>query len=498
MRKFITNLNKPGVLFPIVMLEVTVDTGRTYQAYKRGGKTEARERATEETLAGGFWLGGVTLFNKIGDALGSRFLKIPKAEFDLAKDAVRNPLDLFLNKNNLDAFKKKVVLFKLGKIIASIMGTWIVVGTLIPKFNQAVTRKLLSGKKPAENKKEKETKITETPPKSIDEIKELINKGKNPAFKGLPSIDTLAIFANNLENHAVYKLIATDTGLLGSRVTNARNKDERVEIAVRDLCSMYFYYACGTHIREFLNSKDGYKGKLSTLNPMAAMQVHNELLKAVQKEGAIPIDAVGQKLLVSDAKNIEALLKKIHFEKDGIISLEKLIKTAKEKGIKLDVQKAAKMAELQPERSLEIIKGKKQFNAILTKAQVFDVLNNSYMSNPDVIKKVMQETFGKDFSKPFKFIDQKAVEKIRADMDNYVLALIEYAKKHNLKEITGETLDKVSKLNMTRNAIHTSAGFGVCVLFLSTLIPKFQYWVTKKRTGKDAFPGVQSFETGNG
>ena len=41
---------------------------------------------------------------------------------------------------------------------------------------------------------------------------------------------------------------------------------------------------------------------------------------------------------------------------------------------------------------------------------------------------------------------------------------------------------------------HRAAGFAVAAAFLSTLIPKFQYWFTKKTTGVDAFPGVYEFE----
>ena len=40
------------------------------------------------------------------------------------------------------------------------------------------------------------------------------------------------------------------------------------------------------------------------------------------------------------------------------------------------------------------------------------------------------------------------------------------------------------------SGINFAAGFAVAALFLSTLIPKFQYWVTKQKTGMDTFPGT--------
>ena len=44
------------------------------------------------------------------------------------------------------------------------------------------------------------------------------------------------------------------------------------------------------------------------------------------------------------------------------------------------------------------------------------------------------------------------------------------------------------------NGLNFAAGFAVAAAFLSTFIPKFQYYVTRKTTGVDAFPGVYDFE----
>ena len=65
--KFVTYMNKPDTMGPVIGLEATVTGGRTIQAQKRGGKHEARERLIEESTGAIVWLGGVKLLNKLGD-----------------------------------------------------------------------------------------------------------------------------------------------------------------------------------------------------------------------------------------------------------------------------------------------------------------------------------------------------------------------------------------------------------------------------------------------
>ena len=48
--------------------------------------------------------------------------------------------------------------------------------------------------------------------------------------------------------------------------------------------------------------------------------------------------------------------------------------------------------------------------------------------------------------------------------------------------------------NLTYSGINFAAGFAVAALFLSTLIPKFQYWYTRKTTGKNEFPGTYDLD----
>ena len=62
------------------------------------------------------------------------------------------------------------------------------------------------------------------------------------------------------------------------------------------------------------------------------------------------------------------------------------------------------------------------------------------------------------------------------------------------KNIDIEFLEKAKKKNITLSGINYAAGFLVAASFLSTFIPKIQYYVTRKTTGVDAFPGTYDYE----
>jgi hypothetical protein len=61
------------------------------------------------------------------------------------------------------------------------------------------------------------------------------------------------------------------------------------------------------------------------------------------------------------------------------------------------------------------------------------------------------------------------------------------------KEITEEMLEKACKKNLRLNVFNWGIGFAISATFLSTIIPKVQYWITKKYTGENEFPGTAEF-----
>ena len=94
---FITAMTKADALAPIVALECTVTGGRTIQAYKRGGKEEARERIIEETTGAIVWLWGVKVLNEWGDKILSKYLGTPGQNFDVGTDKVlRTPFKNYI------------------------------------------------------------------------------------------------------------------------------------------------------------------------------------------------------------------------------------------------------------------------------------------------------------------------------------------------------------------------------------------------------------------
>lgn len=503
MRKFVTHLNKAGVLLPVILLEGTVTGGRTYQAYKRGGVTEARERLCEESIGAIFWLFGVKFFNEIGNWIGKKYLNIDNPSFSLAKDAVRDPFDNMIKDKNLEAVKKKLITFKFTKIALSVLLAGGTLGFVVPKINQAITRKMLKNDEKKQQKAENvqaKLKPIAVPAETMESFVERTGNNQAPAFKGL-SINTFATLTNNLENHDIYKLLSTDMGVLAGRTYNARNKDERIEILFRDGVSIYFYLLCKDHIIKLMEKLDGFGGKLSKLDPTTAMATHNALVKEMLKHKDNPefksdLDTMKKYIQGTNPQKVEEALSKIKFSKGDIIALEDFEKLAKEAGVTVDsamLKKARVLSKLQPARDLSDI-GKTSGEAmyLLTKQQVGDVLSDSVISSPRFIREVMRESFDGALRDRYNFIPRGTIETLRQNIDDYVASILEYAEKNNVKEITPELLVKLNQKNFWKNALHIGSGLGVSALFLSTIIPKIQYWITEKRTGSKEFPGIKN------
>ena len=77
-------------------------------------------------------------------------------------------------------------------------------------------------------------------------------------------------------------------------------------------------------------------------------------------------------------------------------------------------------------------------------------------------------------------------------MEDYVDSMCNKAKDG---KITKEVLKKTKNSNIAWSGANFVAGFVVAAAFLSTLIPKFQYWYTKHTTGRNDFPGLFEEET---
>lgn len=491
-RKAVSTLTKDGNLLPVILLESTVTGGRTHQAYKRNGYTEARERFSEEVISAVFWLFGVKMFNKLGDSLGKNILKLPVTEFDVGKDALRTPFDNVAKKISEDAakagkkaFSKEALAgFKFGKIILSVIAATSLVGFVLPKINHKITQKMIDSKQPQETSQTspQTSKLESYNNISLDDFKNNLKQNK-PSFKGLGfNADMLCTVAHNLENHPIYKLLATDVGVLSGRLVNSRNNDERVEVAFRDTASIYFYLFCTKHVTGLLQKLSPF-GNIAKLDPMAAKNTHELLASQLESAGGnLSADAFKKIVKASMSDKSKNLLEKIKFDND-VVALDKLKDILPENIFK----KAVEMSKLQPEQA--------KLGRVLTKKQTIDVLSSGASTSPEFLMKMYKQYFGEDLVNPSKFISMKQVNSFRDNIDSYIDTVIDYAKKANNGIVDSKVLKNMNNKNIIKSAGFFGAGFLVSAAFLSTIIPKTQYLITKLRTGKNEFPGLETTNT---
>ena len=76
-------------------------------------------------------------------------------------------------------------------------------------------------------------------------------------------------------------------------------------------------------------------------------------------------------------------------------------------------------------------------------------------------------------------------------MENYIKDLCKNAKDGKINK---EALSKYKNKNLMFSGINFVSGFLFAAVFLSTLIPKFQYWYTRKTTGRNEVPGTYDLE----
>lgn len=470
-RKFVTGLGKGDALLPIILLEAAVTGGRTYNAHKRGGFIEARERGTEETLGAIFWLWGVTAFNKMGDAIGKRILGLNNVNFEVGKDAVRNPIKNYIKKTGKYG-DKTLAAFKFTKIISSIVLANAVIGFVVPKLNQAITRRYQKSIKNTENNNKTATQNLDNKANTTEQ-----KDKKATSFKGL-NVQSLLALSDSFENDARYKLLSTDLGIAGGRAVNARNKYERQEILFRDLGSIYFYMFCRSHINSLLNYMG--TGRATRLDPVSTQLLDQHLRENLKDKKSYTAEEFEKAVFGNRNTEVPSAVKnKIQ---NGIIKLDDFKSIVGEKS---DIAKfAERMSKLQPP-----IEGV----SILTSEQVKDVYSKGLINTPEALKGIFEAFSNKKSTDPMMFYPEKELRSLKQRMVDYVEDIIKKAKTSG-ENITLETLKKANKANFMKNSINLGIGFAVSAYFLSTAIPKIQYWMTRMRTGMDKFPGVEEYD----
>ena len=497
-RNIVSAMASDGFL-PVIALEAFVEAGRTYQAYKRGGFDEARERITEEFSGALFWLGGVTGLNWVFEKLGQKLLSLPNKMVDIAHDQTRNPLKKYLaneiKTNGGGAISESLMAkFKFTKVIASVLIANAFIGFVLPKINQSITR---SYHKDDKNNADKAADEFIKKPNFNDFVNGKTDENKDTSFTGKWDLLTIA---NNFENKRNWKLLSVDAGTASGRAYSARNNDERVEILFRDLSSIYFYMFNMANMNSWLNQIEQGKGNKTRLDPSSA-KFATEYLQNYVGDKNIDVETFAKEVLGENKELPQSL--KTKFEQHKIITLDDF--KAELKNIipaeKLSEYEkiAQEMSELQPERMVNIIENgetKSVAKRILTMNQVKDVLNGGLINNPEYLKEFYANALGnRKFmdNKKYKFVPQSTFDSLKKDLTNYVKSIIETARNTDKKEVTTNILKNASKHNFKMNLINWGSGFAVSALFLSTIIPKMQYWITKMRTGENNFPGTEEY-----
>ena len=575
LRKFVTQLDKSGAILPVVLLEGTVTGGRTYQAYKRDGFVEARERVTEESLGAIFWLFGATMFGKLFDKIGQAFMKIPKNMPDVGVDIGRSPFKNYIRDmaSKLKVSPEYLAKYSVGKTFASLITACLFIGYVVPKVNQAITRHIYGRMDKKDPNHEKApnpytTRLTIKDARSIFSAKGIsINavenfkahkegilpavsaaisskaaladtasaiqpqtsvqtqtpqqesaNSQNPSFKG--STESLLRIVQNFEENDIWKLMGTDVGTVSGRTLNARNKDERVEILFRDLSSIYFYCFSMPAIMKFMNKHDSFGGLNTKLNPMSAMEVHNYMIDKMAEQNMpdkINVNTFKEFTLGKELDNelfskffeprpepepkkyLFGLIKKKQELEPRIMKLSefeaKVDQFAKPEDRDRLKQIARKMSEvMQPERYFD----KEKISArILSESQVEDILRGGIIRDPEFMSNILNNIYKeknnpKPLSDPYKYLPLKQIEEKKQQVIDYVKAIVKDAQESGV--VTPERMLKLNKRNMVKGGLFMGLAMGVSALFLSTIIPKIQYYITFLRTGKNSFPGTEGIK----
>ena len=478
--KSITTLTKADAKIPIVGAEACVITGRTHAAQKRGGKTEARERVIEESTGAVVWLWGVDWLNKIGDKIIDKTLSNngKGVNVDVGEDALRKPFQNFIKSNEFNPNKisaKKLSMLKFGKVATSILIANGIMGFVVPPLNHKLTDYY------AKKDKEKNTPTTNNKPNKTPQAqpvnrfenfkKDALNNKSNPSFKG--GINT---FTNFIENTNTGQLLSTDVGVLGGRVYNSRRKEEKIEAGFRDGASIYFYMWAQPHTRALLNKIE--TGRWDRLDPSSVNIVNQHIESALLENGQISVEEFKRKAFANE---------NIHVDVDRFMQGKEAITLEQFKAVESSPeiqQRALKMSTLQP-KQLDV--------SVLSKDQVIGIYQKGEINNPELLKPAYECFTNGNSSNPNKYVKNSKLVGLKKRMADYMSDICKAGEKNN-GVIDKALLQKMKHKNLMFNGLNFLVGFGVAVTFLSHVIPKVQYAITKRMTGVDAFPGVYDYK----
>ena len=433
--KVATHLKNPNLQTGTLIIEVPADVGRAYSGYKRGGIIEGAEKFRKEIMSAIVWLFGIPVFNKLGNVLCEKLLKIPMdIDYSNGKkgvDSIKNTIEYLknsTNENNFDTSEIKKYLSNTkiienlkksdtDKIIKQIKGAkqaisitslvlnCFLMGIALPKFNQKITKDKLANEK-------KQTSLLKTD--SFEEFKTKTQK-KDMSFTGLNASNVIDTITYGINNNNTFRLISTDIPMIAGRCATARNKYEAIEIAFIDGASIYFYNFCLGHVEKFLRNiikTPDINGKISEI----IGNLDNDTLKDV----LLKVEENSQNLKLNEI-----------FNKD---TQEKIYKEA---------------------------------------------------------------TFGK-YGKINRFVKDSELNEIDKNVIKFLEYINQNKSKiFSNNEIDIQKLGKFIKNINKKNLLFYSIGSIVSMFGLGILVPKAGFAITKKLTGKSGFIGIEDCDDKN-
>lgn len=321
-------------IYPLLVrdcgIEIPSKVGMTYTQNLKDSKQMAnnavRERLIDEYGTSAIWLGGIPLMDWLCDKGIEKLGYNPKVNSALFKENEKQGMKLNIEKFKEVAPKEVKEMEKVlknrktyEKLLATkfILSTAIPValmGYFLPKANFALTEKIRE--------------------------KQEIKAGSNPTFKG----GMTTALANM---STVNKMAVTDGGLTVGRVTTARNKYEKMEMAFKMGGMMFLNFVAPLLLAEGL---DKLSGKLFNTNVNLDPKILNdkEFLKSI-KEGslALPKDNIVEFLDKNPEEKFSKLVSKycgVNYLENGTRDPRSYVDEKKIKAFQNEIEKFAKQA----------------------------------------------------------------------------------------------------------------------------------------------------------
>jgi hypothetical protein len=235
------------------------------------------------------------------------------------------------------------------------------------------------------------------------------------------------------------------------------------------------------------------------LNPESANILHEHLSQFIDsKGGSLSVEEF--KKLAQGVKDSEIKLPEgIKFEEGKLSFLEKVGNKIGKK--QTEPLKVIKVSELEPFikdgniltriKEMSKLQPLREGEAVVTKQQIIDAFNVAEINDPKLLDKSFRNFTKEANVDPYKYVSNKSLYKLKSQMNDYISDICKRAKNGKVDK---ELLNTVKNKNITCSGINFMAGFAFAALFLSTLIPKMQYLMTRKKTGLNVFPGTYDYE----